>query len=196
MDNKRDALADYRDERVTITGMFDKFSLQMNSTRQWRVALLQDVYAEVEGKQIDLGHVWVQHAEPLRSLDLNYGDRVKCNCRVTPYKKRLSVPNSEGMIVVENFSLSYPTQIEVVCRVLASDQPATAVPGTVVATTTVPATADPVTVVTATDVPAEQFKKGSVETNVSVSVILDLRQLAGKAGGWQVLRQLIDVLAS
>lgn len=170
MDNKRDVLADYRDERLTITGMYDKSDLQMTATRQWRVALLQDVYAEVEGKQIDLGHIWVQHAEPLRSLELKYGDRIKCNCRVTAYKKKLRVPNADGVMVVEQFSLSFPTEIEVLGR----------------GTSKVPPEAT---------VAVDEPEVKAVGANSPVSLILELKQLADRAGGWNVLRQLVDVLA-
>jgi hypothetical protein len=170
MDNRRDVLADYRDQRLTITGMYDKCDLQVTATRQWRVALLQDVYAEIEGKQIDLGHIWVQHAEPLRSLDLKYGDRIRCNCRVTAYKKRLRVPNADGVMVVEQFSLSFPTEIEVLSRGTSKGPPEVSVT-------------------------ADEPEVKAVNVNSPVNLILELKQLAERAGGWNALRQLVDVLA-
>jgi hypothetical protein len=117
MDERRDHLADYVDQRITVTGLFDKFSLQVAGVRQWRTALLQDVYAEVEGKQIDIGHIWVQNAEAMKNLGLAYGDRLRCNCRVGVYKKRLNTPNKDGLMVVERYNLSWPTEIEVISRV-------------------------------------------------------------------------------
>jgi hypothetical protein len=99
MDERRDHLADYVDQRITVTGLFDKFGLQVAGVRQWRTALLQDLYAEVEGKQIDIGHIWVQNAEAMKNLGLAYGDRLRCNCRVGAYKKRLNTPNKETLRV-------------------------------------------------------------------------------------------------
>lgn len=171
MDDKRAALADYLDERVDITGMFDRFSLQVTGIKQWRTALLQDVYAEVEGKQIDLGHVWVQHADPLKQHDLAYGDRIKCNCRVTAYKKHLRVPNEDGLMVVEKYSLSWPTEVEVISQASRPSEPS--------ATSTLAASE-----------PQQE------ELPSPISLLVELKQLAAKAGGWSNLRQLIDLLGS
>jgi hypothetical protein len=169
MADKRAALADYLEERVSVTGMFEKYSLQFFENRQWRVALLQDVYVEIDGKQIDLGHMWLQHAEPLRQHDLRYGDRIRCSCRVTSYRKRLRVPNKDGLMVVQNYSLSWPTEVEILCR---SMRPADSSPAHSVQ-------------------PA-----GSIEPESAISVghIFETRQLAAKLGGWKALRQLIDAL--
>jgi hypothetical protein len=118
MKNNAAGLADYVDQRLFINGMFDKFSYNCVGIREWKVALLQDVYAEIEGKQLDLGHAWVQHAEPLKKIDLGPGDWVRCNCRVTPYTKRLRVPNRDGLMIEPRYSLCYPTNVEVLGRAL------------------------------------------------------------------------------
>jgi hypothetical protein len=169
MTDKRAALADYVDELVIVTGMFDKFSLHVNAIKQWRIALLQDVYVEVDGKQIDLGHMWVQHAEPLKQHGLGYGDRIRCTCRVTTYKKRLRGRNEDGLLVLQQYSLSWPTEVEIICRASKPAEPS----------------------------PAPSFQAAdstNTESGNLVGLIPETRQVAAKAGGWKALRQLIDVL--
>lgn len=174
MDDKRDALADYLDDRITVTGMLDKFDLQIVGIKQWKTALLQDVYAEVEGKQIDLGHVWVQHAETLKSHGLAYGDRIKCNCRVTKYQKRLRTPNEDGLMVVTKYNLTWPNEVEVISR---APRPAVA-----------PVAAPPA------EAPRDEPAEAPGPESNPVGLILDVKRLADRAGGWEALRQLIDVL--
>jgi hypothetical protein len=171
MDDKRAILADHVEDRVTVTGMFDKFSLYVSGLRQWRTALLQDVFVLIEGKDIDLGHMWVQHADPLKKPDLVYGDRVRCNCRVTAYKKRLRVPNKDGLMVIESYSLAWPTDIEIINRALRPDDPV--VP---------PAAAQPTT-----DRPPATSQ---------MSLLRELKDFATRAGGWDDLQQMIDLLRS
>jgi hypothetical protein len=117
MPNQRVALADYQDQRIEITGIFDKFSLLSLEYRDVKTALLQDVYAVLDGKEIDIGHIWLQGAEPLKNLDLVFGDRVKCSCRVKQYKKRLDVPNEVGLMQEIKYSLCFPTDVSVISRV-------------------------------------------------------------------------------
>jgi hypothetical protein len=174
MDDKRDALADYLDRRITITGTFEKFDLQTSGVKQRKTALLQGAYAEVEGKQIDLGRVWVQHAEMPKGHGLAYGDRIKCNCRVTKYRKRLSTPNEDGLMLVTKYSLSWPNEVEVIGR---APRPAAA-----------PAAAQPAG--PSRDEPAG----GRGPASDPVGLILDVKRLADQAGGLEALRRLLDVL--
>jgi hypothetical protein len=168
-------LANYLDQRITITGMFDKYTFNYTGIRQWRVALLQDVYAEVEGKQIDLGHIWVQHAESLKGHDLGYGDRIKCNCRVSDYKKRLRTPNEVGLMVVTKYNLSWPTEIEVISR--ATRPEAVAGPSPVQPLNSPGPGCDP-----------------QRSTTDPVSLVLEVKRLAEKACGWESLHQLVEAL--
>lgn len=171
MNDKRAVLADHVEDRVTVTGMFDKFSLCVNGLRQWRTALLQDVFVLIEGKDIDLGHMWVQHADPLKNLDLVYGDRLQCNCRVTAYKKRLRVPNKDGLMVIESYSLAWPTDIEIINRALRQDDPL----------------APP---------PAAQPVPGQPPATSQMSLLRELKDFALRAGGWDDLQAMIDLLRS
>ena len=116
MNDRRHALLGHVDQRIEISGMFERFSFVTYNLRDIRTALLQDVYAHVDGKNLDIGHIWLQHADPLKHCNLTYGDRIHCECRVTEYKKRLRVPNSDGLLSVTSVSLSWPTDVEVLSR--------------------------------------------------------------------------------
>ncbi len=67
---RRAVLEQFMGECITIEGAFDKMSHTLsNRSREVPVwtALLQDVYIHSEGKEIDLGHVWIQHAGDIKA---------------------------------------------------------------------------------------------------------------------------------
>jgi hypothetical protein len=180
MIDKHEILADYEDERLKITGVFDKFSFVTMNYREIKTALLQDVYAHVDGKDVDLGHVWLQNADPLKSLDLGFGDRIQCNCRVKLYKKRLFVPNKQGLMVENKFSLAWPTDVEVISRSKSptdnkSEPPVMPLPQIVL----------PQPVVPSTDVPQQMSPAKAVS---------EIRRVAQVFGGWDSLQELIDAV--
>lgn len=116
MNDRRQSLTPYLDQRIEITGMFEKYNFIVHNMRQFRTALLQDVYAHVDGMNLDIGHIWLQHADPLKPFNLTFGDRIRCDCRVTEYTKRLQVPNKDGALTVTSVSLSWPNNVEVIGR--------------------------------------------------------------------------------
>jgi hypothetical protein len=181
MRNNDSALADYVDQRIVITGIFDKFGYNSVGIREWKVALLQDVYAEGEGKQIDIGHAWVQHAEELKKLDLGPGDRVKCNCRVKPYQKRLRVPNKDGLMIETRYSLCFPTDVEVLGRAA------------------IPCRANPVVLPPLPEVAPEPALLPAPQpvpprSRNPASLVLTIKGLAAEAGGWDNLLELVTAL--
>ena len=74
-DRRREVLADYLDQRVVLTGVFDRLATNKNPNKPFKVALLQDAEVELSGGRHDLGHVWLQHAETLS--ELQQGDRIQ-----------------------------------------------------------------------------------------------------------------------
>jgi hypothetical protein len=116
MNQNRQRLFGYLDQRIDITGMFERFATVVVGFRFCRTALLQDVYARVDGRDTDIGHVWLQNADPLNTLGLTFGDRIRCNVRLTEYKKRLQVPNAAGAMVERKVSFAWPTEVEVISR--------------------------------------------------------------------------------
>jgi hypothetical protein len=111
LENRRGVLADYLDQRVVITGVFEKITVNKNPSKPFKVALLQDVEVELSKGKHDLGHVWVQHAETFASL--NYGDRVQCSCRVGQYRRSLAVSGENGAAEKIDYSLTWPSDIKV-----------------------------------------------------------------------------------
>lgn len=71
------------DQRIEITGIFDRYG---DDGRGNRTALLQEVYAHVEGRTIDLDHKWLQNVESFVGLEPSKGDRIKCTTRVRDYR--------------------------------------------------------------------------------------------------------------
>lgn len=174
--------ATQEDERIKITGVFDKFSFIMQQFREIRTALLQDVYAHVDGKDLDIGHVWLQNADQLKALNLAFGDRIRCNCRVKTYKKRLMVPNKQGLMVENKLSLAWPMEVEVISRLQSPQTEANEHPKVLVAPSKPSVPPLPPTEVADSISPAK--------------MIVEVRRLAKMAGGMESLQQLIEALRS
>jgi hypothetical protein len=182
MIDRHDILAEYEDERIKITGVFDRFSVITQQYREIKTALLQDVYAHVDGKDLDIGHVWVQNANPLKSFSLAFGDRIRCNCRVKTYKKRLMVPNKQGLMVENKVSLTWPTEIEVISRLQSPQREDNEQPRGI-------------------DAPSKAGVPLLLPTEVNDSIspakmILEVRRLAKMAGGMDSLQLLVEALRS
>ncbi len=65
MSEQRNQLAPYFDKRVQVEGVFER----MAHPKTVQAALVHDVVAKVDGRQIHLGHMWIQAAELLRNCD-------------------------------------------------------------------------------------------------------------------------------
>lgn len=185
MNEKHDLLSDYQDKRIQITGVFDRFSFVSKDYREIKTALLQDVYAHIDGKDVDIGHVWLQNADPLKPLGLTFGDRIRCNCRVKTYKKRLPVPNRDGLMVENKISLCWPTEVEVVSRLqpVADESDHQPPPQPAVQQRPVQPLSQPPT------------HDGDGPTTPA-KLIFEVRRLARLAGGLDPLRELVDALRS
>ncbi len=114
---KRRQLEPYLDQRVNLSAMFEKFNNLYRPTHTIRCVLVQDGVVEVEGKELDIGHLWIQHAHALEALELVAGDRIKCNCRVGTYQKRHKTVTKEGVMVTTEYNLHSPTDCEATYRV-------------------------------------------------------------------------------
>lgn len=151
--------------------------LHVGGIRQFRIALLKDLYAEVDGKQIDLDHAWVQHAEPLKAMGLVCGDRIRCICRVGTYKKRLPVPNKDGLLQVIQYNLSFPSDIEVISRARKYEE-----------------ARSEATPKEGPSVIEEASPKEDTTTPSIGNLIIEAKHLAQKAGGLDALAELIEAL--
>ena len=162
----------YLDRRIEITGFFERFSfVPQKQNRDIKTALLQDVYAHVDGEDYDIGHVWLQNADPLRSFDLGYGDRIQCNCRVKSFKKRLTVPNKHGLMLENKLSLCLPTDVKIISRLecVEVQEELAAIPPQ----------------------PELSFKQVDL-----AAIVEKVQRFANEMGGWEPLQRLIDALRS
>ena len=183
MIDRHQLLAEYQDERITITGVFERFSFITKQYRDIKTALLQDVYAHIDGKDLDLGHVWLQHADPLKEFDLTFGDRIQCNCRVMAYKKRLMTPNKQGLMFENRLSLCWPTEAKVISRLQLPEVQPILIPNVVTAQITSPK-----------PMPMEPTAKDAMESFNPAKMIMEVRRLAKLAGGIDSLQQLVEAL--
>lgn len=174
---RSETLAQFVDQRITIVGAFDKLTQVFRSQRNIHTALLQDVFAYVEDKEFDVGHVWIQHAEELRPLRLHPGDRIRCECRVKEYRKHLDLPNEQGFTSETKYSLIYPRGIEVINRVEAEPITKPSLPEQTAQRLEVPQRSEP-----------PQFCISPVE------LVREVRRVATLSGGVERLRELLDVL--
>jgi hypothetical protein len=184
MIEKHELLSEYQDKRIQITGVFDRYSFVLKDYREIKTALLQDVYAHIDGKDVDLGHVWLQNADPLKPLGLNFGDRIQCKCRVRTYKKRLPVPNRDGLMVENKISLCWPTEVEVVSRLQPVTEKASQ------QTPVSPAYQGPV------QPTSTQPASDSDGPTTPAKLIFEVRRLARLAGGLDTLQELVEALRS
>jgi hypothetical protein len=165
---RSEILSQFVDQRIEICGAFDRLTQIFRSERNIYTALLQDVYAYVDDKEFDVGHVWIQHAEHLKPLKLHPGDRIRCECRVKEYKKYLDFANEQGFRSEIKYSLIYPRDIEV--HRVGEAEPAPPPP-------LAPRCPEP-----------PEIAFGPVE------LVMEVRRVAKLAGGIEPLRQLLDVL--
>jgi hypothetical protein len=108
-DNPRKVLADWKDRRVTITGVLENLVENKNSRTPFLVGVFQDVELELPTRARHyLGHLYLQHAETLKGCPL--GRRVRCQCAVKPYLKR---PKGGSGKAHEDWCLTYPGDIQV-----------------------------------------------------------------------------------
>lgn len=180
MIDRYDILAEHQDERVKITGVFERFGFITQHYREIKTALLQDVYAHIDGKDLDIGHAWLQNADQLKSLGLNFGDRIQCNCRVKTYKKRLLVPNRQGLMVENKLSLCWPTEVELISRLqpppLQNDLS--------------PVKPTEQIILPPPQLPSQEAK----EQMTPAKVIAEVRRVAKLSGGWDALQELVQAI--
>jgi hypothetical protein len=180
-DTRREVLAAYLDQRVVITGVFERLTLNKNPHKPFKVALLQDVEVELSKAKYDLGHVWIQHAENLEGF--KNGDRIRCSCRVGKYHRTVPNADGNGVSTRTDYSLSYPNEVRLLGKPVAlrtgpEQNGASSVPA-------------PPPPPAAAPVPEEE----PVKTTDPVQLILTVKELAQKVGGWERIVELKEFIA-
>lgn len=191
-DRRREVLAAYLDQRVVITGVFERMAVNKNPHKQFKVALLQDVEVELSKSRYDLGHVWIQHAETF--ADLNYGDRLQCSCRVGKYKRH--VPGGEnGEAERIDYSLSWPSEVRVLSRPIAlshaHELPPTA--GTIGPTTFSESAAAPSPAPPPPPSPPPPAEELPRATDL-VQLLLQVKELVTEVGGSERIQELKAII--
>jgi hypothetical protein len=203
-DSRRAILADYLDQRVHISGVFERMTTNKNPHKPFKIALLQDTEVELSKAKHDLGHIWIQHAETLS--EFQQGDRLRCSCRVGKYQKSLATPDANGFTVKMDYSLSYPSEAHLLSRPVAvRTTPERNGVAPVVPTPSeeeVHKPTDPVQLIL--EVKEVVAKVGGCEQIVALkdvigklggwSRVLEVQTLADEVGGWDRLEQLLSLL--
>lgn len=185
-DNRREQLEPYLDKRIRITGVFwrlDKRIINLNRIKT--VADVQDVLAEHQGQEIDVGHAWVQHADCFGTLQLKPGDRIACTCRVHRYQQLVD------RRTVTKYGLSYPDNVTVLNRI-----PALAIPSAVdVARVNRPPVVDAPCATTplVSETPGVPPTKPDPDPD-PLDLLVRLKELRKLAGSWGRVEQMIAVL--
>jgi hypothetical protein len=113
-DSPRAVLEHYSGQRVPVEGYLGKVHREAGG--RFLVALLEDTEVTLGVDRHGIGHVWIQHAEPLK--DLQIGDRVGCTCYVRTYDKTTAYEDGEETSV-RDWGLSYPEAVEVLPRAVS-----------------------------------------------------------------------------
>lgn len=122
MEDVREKLAPYSGKRVVVRGWADRADnwQDMKSYRLIPTRCIQR--PEVDG-QIVCGHVWLFQAGKLKELGVKDGDYIEFEAEVCAYKRKLPVPNRNGLMRVEDYKLQYPSAVRILEKAERLDDP-------------------------------------------------------------------------
>lgn len=107
----KESLEPFKNKRIKVNGVFDKFTLVQRAHGKVVTALLQNIHLADTGELV-ADHCYVQDAETLQAADPHKGELVECQCMVMQYKRRLKTTNVDGVMAEMDFGLYRPTAIE------------------------------------------------------------------------------------
>lgn len=180
MNDQRTALASYVDKRVSVEGVFERIA-EVHEGKK-RVALVQDTVVSVDGEEIDLGHVWVQHADNF--LTIEQFERVTFLARVGERKRLNGNGDTEKV-----YNLMFPTEIRSKSGpVLRIPRPPTKPPASELI--------QDVGQITESQKPKSlpPVPSNQASCDDPVRLLLDVSALAVRVGGWAKLEALITAL--
>jgi hypothetical protein len=180
MNDQRSSLASCVDKRVSVEGVFERLAEARGG--KFRVALVQDAVVSVTEEQIDLGHVWVQHADNFVTIE--QFERVTFLARVGERKRANTNGDTEKV-----YNLMFPTQIR------SKNPPALRIPR-------IPTKASELELLQeSVQVEPPEPKPGLLVPEPKdgfggdpVQILLDVSALAVRVGGWARLEALINAL--
>ncbi len=186
-------LAPYCDKRIQVTATFERFGCRYDQHgRSVETALVRHVALEGT-RDILAEHTWIPTARGFRDLALRSGDRVGFEATVGKYQKRVE---EEGPTkLVPAYGLRNPSDIRLLSRLTrtpheeeADDADEDCQP------CDEPPSADPEAVRPAEPVAVPAIPTASAG-NDPLAVIATVKQTALLVGGWDRLRQFVDLLA-
>lgn len=114
----REELAKLRNMRKSFKGTFVRFGLKSGYKGPLKTVLLKDII-DVNSDKIVTDHLWFNLTKGLERLQLQEGDIVGFDARVTTYLKGYRGRREDELHPVEvDYRLSFPTKVEKVCSVL------------------------------------------------------------------------------
>lgn len=111
---RRDNLWDYVDHRIEVEGYYETSNVLNTNGRPNKTVLIQEGMAFVDGKEIPIGHAWVQSASNIVNLKPLRGQKIRFTAVVNQYTKSLQVPNESGMMSELRCGLIRPEDAEIV----------------------------------------------------------------------------------
>jgi hypothetical protein len=109
--DRRDQLTPYVGQEVEAKGVFRRMDLRVHGTRTNRTALVERLFVTVDGKTLDIDHVWVQYADAIKALDPRPGEKVKFRATVGTYTKEKPTEDGQGIKRVQTYNLSNPEAV-------------------------------------------------------------------------------------
>lgn len=174
--NQRAALAPFLERVVQAAGYFEKVNWINRGSGRICTALVQDVKVTIDGYNIDLGHVWVQHADEIDALGARHGEKIICDARIGRYKKL----NDVTKVPETDYNLSYPRNVKFAAKAFLP------VPAP-------PAVSKPLVQVVKPQVVVAEARTAAPAVDM-FATLSELKRIREAVGGWDKLHELVVLL--
>jgi hypothetical protein len=186
-------LGPYCDKRIRVTATFERYGCRYGLYgRSVETALVRHVALETSG-DIVAEHTWLPSARGLRDLGLRGGDRIAFEATVGKYQKRVEAEGPTKLVVT--YGLRSPSDITLLSRL--TRLPASEEAGDEIEDCE-PCNNDPEPVPPEAAPPAEPTTPPAAAAPSAagdpVAMIATVKRTAEFVGGWDRLRQLVDLL--
>ena len=187
-------LAPYCDKRFRVTVTFERYGCRYDQHgRSVETALVRQVALEDSG-DILAEHTWIPTARGFRELALQAGDRLRFEATVGKYQKRVESEGPTKLVVA--YGLRSPSDIALLSRLTrlppmedVNDEDVDCEP----CDDPAPGAAAPAEAVPRTE-PTIPTAGAPSECSDPLVLITTVKKTAEFVGGWDRLRQLVDLL--
>ena len=102
-------------QRHIFYGTFARYGVKSGYKGPIKTVLLKNI--ENDNNELITSHLWFNLTKGFKNLNLVPGDKVKFNGRIKPYIKGYMGRRTDVFVPIEkDYSICYPTQIEIVKR--------------------------------------------------------------------------------